>query len=94
MGEDAIVRKKEESRKDDGNGALVQAKGFLQQFKQYAYEVRTETKRVTWPGKQEIYGTTVMVILTTFLFGIYFWGCDEIFQVAVSHILKYFMHRG
>ncbi len=43
-----------------------------QQFRQYASEVKIETKRVTWPGKQEIYGTTVMVILTTFLFGIYF----------------------
>ena len=40
---------------------------------------KIETKRVTWPGKQEIYGTTVMVILTTFLFGIYFWVCDRLF---------------
>ena len=51
---------------------LEHAKGAWQQFEQYASEVKTETKRVTWPGKQEIYGTTVMVILTTFLFGIYF----------------------
>ena len=27
---------------------------------------------VTWPSKQEIYGTTIMVVLTTFLFGILF----------------------
>ena len=51
-------------------------------------------KRVTWPGKQEIYGTTIMVILTTFLFGIYFWVCDEAFSVTVSRILKYLLHRG
>ncbi len=89
MAEDVVVRKSSEENK-----TLEQARGVWQRFRQYTYEVRTETKRVTWPGKQEIYGTTIMVILTTFLFGIYFWGCDEIFQNVVSHALKYFMHRG
>jgi preprotein translocase subunit SecE len=101
MDEEVSVRK-DESR------ALGQAKGvgytlkpaaeavveIWQRVKQYVSGVRTETKRVTWPGMQEVYGTTVMVILTTFLFGIYFWICDQVFQYAVSHALRYFMHRG
>ena len=73
---------------------LEHAKGVWQQFRHYASEVKIETKRVSWPGKQEIYGTTVMVVLTTFLFGIYFWICDQAFQYTVSHALRYFMHRG
>jgi preprotein translocase SecE subunit len=77
----------------EGSRPLGYAKGAWQQFRQYASEVRIETKRVTWPGMQEVYGTTVMVILTTFLFGIYFWICDQVFQYAVSHALRYFMHR-
>ena len=81
---------------EEGNGRspLGHAKGAWQQFRQYASEVKIETKRVTWPGMQEVYGTTVMVILTTFLFGIYFWICDQVFQYTVSHALRYFMHRG
>ena len=35
-----------------------------------------------------------LVILTTFLFGIYFWICDEAFSVTISRILKYLLHRG
>jgi preprotein translocase SecE subunit len=71
------------------------AKGALGELKQYASEVKTETKRVTWPSMQEVYGTTIMVVLTTFLFGIYFWACDEVFQyIVVRRILGYFMHRG
>ena len=62
-----------------------------QQFRQYASEVKTETKRVTWPGMQEVYGTTVMVILTTFLFGIYFWICDQVFQIR-RHALAEIFH--
>ena len=87
MGEEVSVRKSE-------SGTLDQAKGVWQQLKQYTYEVKTETKRVTWPGKQEIYGTTVMVILTTFLFGFYFYLCDLAFGRSVSALLNYLRHHG
>jgi preprotein translocase subunit SecE len=73
---------------------LEHAKGVWQQFRQYASEVKIETKRVTWPGKQEIYGTTVMVVLTTFLFGIYFYLCDLVFGRALRSLLNYLLHRG
>jgi preprotein translocase subunit SecE len=76
-----------------GNEVSIQ-KNAWEQFQQYVSDVRVEMKRVTWPGKQEIYGTTVMVILTTFLFGIYFWICDQVFSRAVSSALKFFLHRG
>ncbi len=70
------------------------ARGLWNQFLAYASEVKIETKRVTWPGYQEVYGTTVMVVLTTFLFGIFFWVCDQAFQYSVSRLLHYLMHRG
>jgi preprotein translocase subunit SecE len=64
------------------------------QVREYISDVRTEMKRVTWPNKQEIYGTTVMVLITTFLFGFYFWICDQAFSLTVSKALRYFLHRG
>ena len=67
------------------------SKNFLQRLRDYFTEVRGEMKRVTWPGKQEIYGTTLMVILTTFLFGFYFWITDHVFSVLVGRILKHFL---
>ncbi len=69
-------------------------KNPLPRFRAYIADVRVEMKRVTWPGRTEIYGTTVMVVLTTFLFGIYFWICDQAFSHSVSKLLKYFLHRG
>jgi preprotein translocase subunit SecE len=70
------------------------AKNAFREFRQYVTEVRAEMKRVTWPGKQEIYGTTVMVILTTFLFGLYFFVSDQIFSTAVLKVMNAFLHRG
>jgi preprotein translocase subunit SecE len=63
-------------------------------FREYVGEVRAEMRKVTWPGKQEIYSTTVMVILTTFLFAGYFAICDSAFQVLVRRVLDHFLHRG
>ncbi len=59
----------------------------------YISDIRVEMRRVTWPGKQEIYGTTVMVILTTFLFGVYFYICDQGFSHLVSVALKFLLRR-
>lgn len=73
---------------------LTIQKGFWERTRDYITDVRVEMKRVTWPGRQEIYSTTIMVILTTFLFAGYFAICDGIFQYAiVTRFLNYFLHR-
>ena len=69
------------------------AKNPLVRLREYIADVRVEMKRVTWPGKQEIYGTTLMVVLTTILFGIYFWFVDSAFSRVVTKLLDYFLHR-
>ena len=39
-------------------------------------EVRNELKRVTWPSRKEVYATTVVVILTSVVFGLYLFALD------------------
>lgn len=69
-------------------------KSPLNRLRDYFSDVRVEMKRVSWSNKQEVYGTTVMVVLATFLFAFYFWICDMIFSRSVSAILKRFLERG
>ncbi len=73
---------------------IGEIKGAWPTFRRYSSEVMVETKKVWVPGKQEVYGTTVMVILTTFLFGIYFAVCDRLFGYGVTSLLSYLRHRG
>jgi len=68
------------------------SKNPFRQLRDYFVGVRSEMRRVTWPGKQEIYGTTVMVILTTFIFAFYFAICDWSFRNLVKRVLDYFLH--
>ncbi len=46
-------------------------------------EVRTETGRVTWPGRKETTVTTALVLGMTVLTAIFFFGVDQIIGLAV-----------
>jgi preprotein translocase subunit SecE len=46
------------------------------ELKTFFAEVKSELKKVTWPSRQEVYSTTVVVILTTVFFGFYLYGLD------------------
>ena len=61
--------------------------GFPHRAAVYVGEVRGEMRRVTWPGRQEVYGTTVVVIITVFVFGLYFFLVDAGFTLGVNGVL-------
>ena len=59
-----------------------------QRARDYLGEIRAEMRRVTWPARQEVYGTTVVVIITVFVFGIYFFLVDNGVRRAMEEILE------
>ena len=50
-------------------------------------DVRSELRKVSWPGKKEVYGTTIVVILTVFFFGAYLFLVDLVLKNAVEGML-------
>ncbi|MBC7363920.1 MAG: preprotein translocase subunit SecE [Candidatus Saccharicenans sp.] len=52
----------------------------------YLKDVRSELKKVTWPTKQEVYGTTIIVIIAIFFFGFYLFFVDVIFSWVIVQI--------
>ena len=55
---------------------------YFKRLKTFLVEVRGEYKKVTWPPRREVYGTTIVVIITVFFFGFYLYGLD----VAMSYL--------
>lgn len=53
-------------------------------------DVRSELKKVTWPTKQEVYGTTIVVIIAIFFFGFYLFFVDVIFSWVIAQIKSFF----
>lgn len=53
-------------------------------------EVKAEIKKVTWPSRNEVYSTTIVVILATIFFGFYLFFMDIIFSWVVAQIKSLF----
>lgn len=60
------------------------------QIKQFFIEVRLEMRKVSWPGRREVYGTTVVVVFAVFFFGAYLGLIDVVLQKGVESIFKLF----
>ena len=45
-------------------------------FKTFIPEVKSEMKKVTFPSRDEVVGTTVVVVVTSVIFAIYLWISD------------------
>jgi preprotein translocase subunit SecE len=64
--------------------------GRLERMRLFLSEVRNELKRVTWPGRKEVYATTVVVILVSVFFGVYLFLLDQVFLNLVQWIFRRF----
>ena len=59
--------------------------GWFGKARRFLTEVRSELGRVTWPTRREVWATTVVVILTSMVFGIYLYSVD----VALSQFMNW-----
>ncbi len=68
-------------------------KSWPQRIKTFYNDVRTEMKKVTTPSRKEVEATTVVVIITVFLFGAYFWVVDNTIARIIDVVMRHFTHR-
>jgi preprotein translocase subunit SecE len=68
-------------------------KSWPERIKSFYNDVRTEMKKVTAPAFKEVRATTAVVIITVFLFGVYFWIVDNTIGSGINYLFKYLTHR-
>lgn len=64
--------------------------GWFSRTGEFLREVRNEMKRVTWPSQKEVYATTIVVIVTSVVFGLYLWSIDLLLDRGVLWIFNRF----
>ncbi len=70
---------------------IEQVKGLPEKIRSYYGDVRSEMRKVTTPTRKEVEATTFVVIITVFIFGVYFWVVDSVLiGPALDRIFKYF----
>ena len=62
----------------------------LRRFKEFLVEVGSELKKTTWPAKKEVYGTTVVVIVTVLICALYLWVVDIFLSKAMNKVFEVF----
>jgi preprotein translocase subunit SecE len=80
------------SRADESRSLASGPMGWLPrklgEGRAFLAEVKSELKKVTWPGRSEVYSTTLVVIATSIFFGFYLWGLDLAMSRVLSLVLK------
>ena len=77
----------DEQKKKQEPGALQEfggnAMGSFNKFTHFLSDVRGEMRKVTTPTWKEVQVTTGVVIIAVFLFGLFFFVVDSVFQTAI-----------
>jgi preprotein translocase subunit SecE len=67
-----------------------QIKAWPERIKTFYNDVRAEMRKVTAPSWKEVRATTTVVVITVFIFALYFAVIDFIIQHGVTALFNYF----
>jgi len=61
-------------------------RGYLARIRDYCAETQEELKKCTWPSIDELKGSTVVVMLTIFLLGLFTVSVDWVLSMVIRAI--------
>ena len=53
---------------------------WLDKTKEFFSEVRSEMRKVSFPTREEVVGTTIVVVITSAVFAVYLYAADFLIQ--------------
>ena len=69
---------------------MAEAGNWIQRTKDYINELKLEMRRVTWPSRKQVEGTTTVVIISVFAFAAYFAVVDAVLKAGTDRLFKLF----
>jgi preprotein translocase subunit SecE len=72
----------------EGSNFLEQVVSWPRRTRDYFNDLKLEMKRVTWPNRKQVEGTTVVVIFTIFAFAAFFAVVDTLLTDSVTRMYK------
>jgi len=82
------------TRSSGDNVVVAHAKGWWEGATGFFKDVRMEMKKVTTPSQKEVRATTIVVIITVFIFAAYFWMVDLVIgRGMVDQFYRWITHR-
>jgi len=75
---------------EENDGIVAKPKQWWLTTREFWRDTAAEMKKVTWPGRSEVVGTTVVVLIATVVFAVYLWGADQVFFFLTTKLFSYF----
>ena len=72
------------------NALVETVKSWPERTKTFYNDVRTEMRKVTAPSWKEVQATTTVVVITVFIFALYFAVIDFVIQHGVTALFSAF----
>ena len=63
-------------------------KDWFNKAKEFLSETRSEMRKVSFPSKDEVVGTTIVVIVTSFVFAVFLFGADKLITLGYQGLVK------
>lgn len=81
---------KSAAKTPESGGLIERVKGWPARFRTFYDGIRREMKMVTWPTRQQVQATTAVVLVTVFLFALYFAVVDYALSTGLTRLYHYF----
>jgi preprotein translocase subunit SecE len=72
------------------NAVVSKPKQWVDSTREFFRDTNSEMRKVTWPTRNEVVGTTVVVLVSTLVFALFLWGCDVVFYKAINYLFTAF----
>ena len=69
---------------------VLQMKAWPARFRTFYDAIKREMKLVTWPTRMQVQSTTVVVLVTVFLFALFFGVVDLALSTGMARLYGYF----
>jgi len=68
----------------------MKRKNIFKRIREYLTEIKGELKKVTWPTKNDLIKTTIAVMVSSLIFGVFLFVVDMIFSRVINSIIGAF----
>jgi preprotein translocase subunit SecE len=74
---------------EQGVSGLDRLKASPTRLMDFLKDVRAEMRKVVSPSRAEVQSTTLIVLVTVFIFAAYFWLVDNVIGRAITSLVAY-----
>jgi len=77
-------------RDDEGGGRSLSLPqlGWGKRISTFYHDVKMEMRKTSWPTRNEVWSTTLVVLIAIVFFGFYLWGVDRLVTIGFEFLEK------